>query len=64
MSVVVLYDTIINQYYVWDSADDEYLDGSDGKMTWNSLNELPEEFYGREHSYTIDEVDFSLLKGM
>lgn len=64
MSIVVLFDTIINQYYVWDSDEKEYLNGSDDKMTWNTLNELPEEFFGSDHSYTIDEVDFSLLKGM
>lgn len=64
MSVVVLFDTLINQYHVWDSEEDESLFGSDDKMTWDTINDLPQEFYGSSHCYTIDELDFSMLKGM
>jgi len=64
MSVNVIYDTLLHGYYVFDSDDKEILAGSDDKVIWDKLEDLPKEFFGRVHSYTYDELDFSLLKGM
>lgn len=64
MTVLVLFDKLTHRYHVWDSDERESLAGCDEKMLWENLSDLPEEFYGREHSYTIDEVDFTLLRGM
>ena len=63
MSVSVLYDRLLRGYYIYDSEEKESLEGSDGKMIWNHIKDLPEEFFGSNHSYTIDEVDFTLVKG-
>ena len=56
--VYVLYDLLLRAYYVYEHENDESLMGSDGKYTWNKIDELPEEYYGSCHNYTYDELIF------
>jgi hypothetical protein len=62
MSVYVVHDKLLRAYYVYDSDDKEILAGSDDKVMYDSLEDLPEEFFGRVHSYTYNELDFSQVK--
>jgi hypothetical protein len=62
MSVYVVYDKLLRAYYVYDSDSKEILAGSDDKVMYDNLNDLPEEFFGRVHSYTYEELDFSQVK--
>jgi len=42
-------------YYVYDVEEKEVLEGNDGKFTWKTLQDLPEEFFGSSHCYTLEE---------
>lgn len=60
--IYVLFDGLIKRYHVYNHEDREQLVGSDDKYTWLKLEDLPDEFYGNEHSFTKEELDYSLLE--
>jgi len=47
--------TVIPHYYVYDVEEKEVLEGCDGKFSWETLQDLPEEFFGSSHCYLLEE---------